>query len=234
MDVPGGQSSTISQCFVKNICISDVSTGLILFQRVYKWKDSLPIFNLGGLIQVFYQFAREVDDGVLNCVNFESGRKISTRMKNHDNLQARNQTMQMITAKTNDIIVSLFFDMQGMDMPSCEERNKLKVMLHSVIAAFEQEFLETLIKHRPKLLQDLSDDRSTSTDESEPLASLLFVNFNAIVDQLRRQLFPVQDDNTKQDITLNPVMVLEEHVEEQLIQLNASGVLHTIATSINK
>lgn len=36
---------------------------LIYLQRVYKWKDSSAFSNLGSLIQVFYQFAREVDDG---------------------------------------------------------------------------------------------------------------------------------------------------------------------------
>jgi len=55
-----------SQCFVKNICISDAETGIIVFQKVYKWKESSAFYKLGGLIQVFYQFAREVDDGQIS------------------------------------------------------------------------------------------------------------------------------------------------------------------------
>ncbi len=48
---------------LKNVCISEVSTGNVLFERVYKWNESSASSNLGSLIQVFYQFAREVDDG---------------------------------------------------------------------------------------------------------------------------------------------------------------------------
>lgn len=37
-----------SRCVVKNICISDVATGIIVFQKVYKWKESSAFYNLGA------------------------------------------------------------------------------------------------------------------------------------------------------------------------------------------
>ncbi|RYG99605.1 hypothetical protein EON65_50130 [archaeon] len=48
---------------IKNISISDVVSGQIIFQRVHSWKSASGFSNLGSLIQVFHQFAREVDDG---------------------------------------------------------------------------------------------------------------------------------------------------------------------------
>jgi hypothetical protein len=48
---------------INNVCISDVLTGDIIFERVYKWKETSAFSNLGSLIQIFYQFAREIDDG---------------------------------------------------------------------------------------------------------------------------------------------------------------------------
>lgn len=38
---------TVLEGFVKNVCISDVVTGLIFFQKVYKWKESSAFNNLG-------------------------------------------------------------------------------------------------------------------------------------------------------------------------------------------
>jgi len=44
---PGFPSLTVLEGFVKNVCISDVVTGLIFFQKVYKWKESSAFNNLG-------------------------------------------------------------------------------------------------------------------------------------------------------------------------------------------
>lgn len=48
---------------MKNISISDSPSGQIVFQRVNAWRATSAFSNLGSLVQVFYQFAREVDDG---------------------------------------------------------------------------------------------------------------------------------------------------------------------------
>lgn len=48
---------------IKNISISETSTGHIIFQRVYSWKAASAFSNLGSFIRGLYQFAREIDDG---------------------------------------------------------------------------------------------------------------------------------------------------------------------------
>lgn len=48
---------------VKNIRITDIETGVLLFERIYKWHEHANTASLGSLIQSFFQFAREVDDG---------------------------------------------------------------------------------------------------------------------------------------------------------------------------
>ena len=45
--------------------------------------------------------------------------------------------MQMVTLKTKDIIVSIFYDMQGQMMPSFEDKQKLLILMHSLKAAFD-------------------------------------------------------------------------------------------------
>lgn len=209
------EKKTISQCFVKNICISDVETGIIVFQKVYKWKESSAFFNLGGLIQVFYQFAREVDDGQISCVNFESGRKISTRLS-QDQLQTRNQTMQMKSVKSDDIIVSVFFDMQGMDMPTNEEDLKLDVLMHAVQHVFTKDYLDRLIEKRPKLQQEM-EEQNEANEESDTRLALPFEDFSFIADQLHHQLFPQQAGSLfLDDVILDDSLTIEDHVHLQV------------------
>ena len=231
---------------MKNICISDSETGIIVFQKVYKWKESSAFYNLGGLIQVFYQFAREVDDGEISCVNFESGRKISTRLS-HDHQQAKNQTMQMKSIKTDDIIVSVFFDMQGMEMPTWEEDLKLDVLMHTVKEAFLRDHLTNLLEKRPTLQQEMEEKNDNLTnEETESRPALPFEDFAPIADRLRHQLFPLQDNNTTSnnvgnfsgssnkasntgvfipvnasDIVLSEALTIEEHVQMQLALLHS-------------
>jgi hypothetical protein len=219
MDDPDHKSA--SQCYVKNICISDVETGIIVFQKVYKWKESSAFFNLGGLIQVFYQFAREVDDGEISCVNFESGRKINTRLS--DQPQAsRNQTMQMKSIKTEDIIVSVFFDMQGTDMPTWEEDLKLDVLMHAVKEAFLKDNLLLLRQKRPTLQHEMEEqNQMLANEDTDARLSLPFDEFAAVADQLRHQLFPLQDHwhsdiSADEDVILDENISLEEHVQMQL------------------
>jgi hypothetical protein len=232
MDQAKGSSSskkpTTSQCFVKNICILDVETGLIVFQKVYKWKESSAFSNLGGLIQSFYQFAREVDDGLISCVNFESGRKVTTRLLNpqdtYQQAASRNQTMQMKSVKTADVIVSVFFDMQGMEMPSPQEDLKLDVLMHAVLEAFARDFLHELLERRPTL-QQFIDQQSAAAEESDARVTLPFDAFGAVADKLRRQLFPLQDavGSSGEDIVLNEALSVDDHVHIQITNLRSDA-----------
>ena len=64
---------------LKNVCVSDVTTGNILFERIYNWSDGAALSNLGALIQVFYQFAREVDDGGMISAQTRTNRFVTVR-----------------------------------------------------------------------------------------------------------------------------------------------------------
>ena len=48
---------------IKNVTISDARTGFVVFESVMRWPVGTNTAHLGSLIQSFYQFAREVDDG---------------------------------------------------------------------------------------------------------------------------------------------------------------------------
>ncbi len=51
-----------------------------------------------------------------------------------------NQSMQMISVKSRDIIVSVFFDMEGSVMPGEGEKQKLQAFIHLLKAAFEKKY----------------------------------------------------------------------------------------------
>mmetsp|Transcript_27635 Transcript_27635/g.61190 ORF Transcript_27635/g.61190 Transcript_27635/m.61190 type:complete len:200 (-) Transcript_27635:111-710(-) len=195
------KAERLTQCFVKNICLSDAVTGFIICQRVYKWKESSAFLNLGSLIQVFYQFAREVDDGQISCVNFESGRKANTRL-GQDEYQPRNQTMQMKSIKTEDIYVSVFFDMQ--------------VLIHTVRAAFERDHLHILVEKRVSGQLQREIEQMQEEGEQDERVGLPFDAFGGVVDKLQGQLFP---QYPAVDVLLSAALSLEEHVTLQLAQL---------------
>lgn len=109
------------------------------------------VYFSGNLIQALYQFAQTTDDGQINCVNFESGRMLTTRMRNHDSAQNCNQTMQMMTAKSDEVIVSIFYETNGLDVLPWEDRDKLQVLLYTLLAAFEENYLSDLVMRRPSL-----------------------------------------------------------------------------------
>lgn len=229
---------------INNICISDAATGNIIFERVYKWKETAAFSNLGSLIQVFYQFAREVDEGVISSINFESGSNSSTKKKRNDILQPDKDTMQMVTLKTKDIIVSVFYDMVGSMVPSSGDSLKLNVLLHSVKTLFERKFLTELMENRGKF-------HDSSVSESQPITNSSFMSnendsshtlksfesFNSIADKLKSQIFLETTDGLDEGDPLHdPVPVrsqqerkrggqsrprtLDEHVQQQIASID--------------
>lgn len=68
--------------------------------------------------------------------------------------QASSQTMQMLTLKTKDIIVVLFFDMNGLLAPTSEDKQKLVILLHAIKSAFERKFLAELMDSRGRSQTD--------------------------------------------------------------------------------
>lgn len=56
--------------------------------------------------------------------------------------------MQMVTVKTEDVIVSVFFDLDGLLQPSIRLKNCFQILLHSLQLAFESRFLSALQEWR--------------------------------------------------------------------------------------
>lgn len=45
------------------VSVCDTETGACLFQRAWQWRGEQERSSIGKLVQSFYQFAREVDQG---------------------------------------------------------------------------------------------------------------------------------------------------------------------------
>lgn len=45
------------------VSVCDKETGVCLFQRAWQWRGDQERSSIGNLVQSFYQFAREVDQG---------------------------------------------------------------------------------------------------------------------------------------------------------------------------
>lgn len=45
------------------VSVCDQETGVCLFQRAWQWRGDQERSSIGNLVQSFYQFAREVDQG---------------------------------------------------------------------------------------------------------------------------------------------------------------------------
>eukprot|EP00968_Pinguiococcus_pyrenoidosus_P014702 scaffold1340_cov253-Pinguiococcus_pyrenoidosus.AAC.20 len=56
---------------IKLVGVLDAKTGILLFQKVYRWAEDANPKALGSLVLSFFQFSREIDDGTISCVNFE-------------------------------------------------------------------------------------------------------------------------------------------------------------------
>lgn len=54
----------------------------------------------------------------------------------------------MMTTKSDDIIVSIFFDLQGLAEPTVEQKNKFQIILLSIQIAFETSYLPVLMEWR--------------------------------------------------------------------------------------
>jgi hypothetical protein len=68
----------------------------------------------------------------------------------------------MLTIKTKNIIVSIFYDMNGSISPTVEEKWGYQVLLHSVRIAFEVKYLPTL----QVLLDDASGSRNMTSSSN--------------------------------------------------------------------
>jgi hypothetical protein len=74
---------------VKHVSIADTATGIVLFEKAYRWVEKAQTSMVGSLVQSFYQFAKEVDDGAISSVNFEMHVPAKHRRTVSSNFRAR-------------------------------------------------------------------------------------------------------------------------------------------------
>jgi hypothetical protein len=120
----------------------------------------LPCFSFLRMIWISFFVVT-----VISGIDFESTPKDGnqTRRRRDDILRDhRNETMHMLTVKTKNIIVSIFYDMNGSISPTVEEKWGYQVLLHSVRIAFEVKYLPTL----QILLDDASGARNVASSSN--------------------------------------------------------------------
>eukprot|EP01031_Cornospumella_fuschlensis_P029999 gene29999-36234_t len=196
---------------VKNISISDVVSGQIIFQRVYSWRSASGFSNLGSLVQVFHQFAREVDDGGIFALC-----SAALLLLDDDpvfNLSNKSETMHMMTARTDRIIVSLFFDMDGDLTPSIHAKNLYFVFLHATMMAFESRYLAVLY-----------DTLAPYRQGNDDIPSNLFDEFTEVMDQLCNMISKEQINADKGAI-LSAALTQEAIEEKARDYVNVLGIM---------
>ena len=85
--------------------------------------------------------------------------------------------MHMTTAKTDEIIVSIFFDMNSLLAPSVHVKNQYQVLLHAIIMAFESRYLADLQEYLGPLHQAVQNNEDGQVEN-------LFPDFTEVVDRL--------------------------------------------------
>lgn len=90
---------------VKNITIADAKTGFVIVERKFRWPSHANSSNLGSLTQSFFQFAREVDEGLIESVVFEG-----KEPHNSGKTSKQHQTMKMVCTRNEYETISIYYD----------------------------------------------------------------------------------------------------------------------------
>eukprot|EP01006_Ploeotia_vitrea_P010658 TRINITY_DN27648_c0_g1_i1.p1 TRINITY_DN27648_c0_g1~~TRINITY_DN27648_c0_g1_i1.p1 ORF type:complete len:188 (+),score=93.11 TRINITY_DN27648_c0_g1_i1:46-609(+) len=150
--------------------VYDKATGIPLYDRVWKWKDQEEQKSPGtvtGLVQFFYQFAREIDKGEVNRVVFEKSIEEESRgrygargsyprfgmsMNAMHRAQQRRKSVvednriELYTCDNDQIVAALFVGAHfGQD--------KAKGLAKAIADVFVDNFDKKLVELEPKLLQ---------------------------------------------------------------------------------
>jgi hypothetical protein len=123
-------------------------------------------------------------------INFETPAKDVLRRKRDEHLWNMKDTMHMMTIKTKEFTLSIFFDLGGKILADFSDEKKFQVFLYTVKYAFEQLYLPTLLNFR--ILQNAPPPNSSITIESDSMATLdmsVFNDFTEVVDQINEMVF---------------------------------------------
>lgn len=125
---------------------------------------------------------------MISGVDFEYCSKSITRHKRDDILRAnQGDTMHMMSLKSDEIIVTIFFDMNGGIKLTVFDQWKYEIMLNAVKTAFEIKYLSTLqtLHH----MTTLDKANSQSNADSSIIGLHRFDDFTDIADHLYDQIF---------------------------------------------
>lgn len=149
---------------IRLVRVTDRSTGVLLFEGIYKWADHTNTANLGSLIQSFFQFAREVDGGEVESVFFEESPFLVVPTPRSGSSDPKTtvsaaDAMKMIHNKTDDIIIVVFYECSDGSEEGHQEN--LSQFVGCLRDEFTKMFDDRLNRVRPKIL---------SLSESSPVS----------------------------------------------------------------
>ncbi|CAN0290891.1 unnamed protein product [Pylaiella littoralis] len=177
------------------LSVCDKETGVCLFQRVWQWRGDQERPSIGKLVQSFYQFAREVDQGEISCVNFlvksRTHRRVSSsqaaRRTRGPSTRSLPDSMQMLCTRNDDIIVAVFFDVKTCVTTSSESQGSVREFLNKVKHSFCETFTGRVASLRPTL-KGCADGHANQDGVLRSVQDE-FVAFKDSVDQIRHLCF---------------------------------------------
>eukprot|EP00904_Undaria_pinnatifida_P002609 jgi/Undpi1/12349/HiC_scaffold_5.g02023.m2 len=175
-----------------SVCCKE--TGVCLFQRAWQWRGDKGRSSIGNLVQSFYQFAREVDQGEISCVNFlvqsRTHRRVNSsqaaRRARGPSTRALPDSMQMLCTRNEDIIVAVFFDVKTCVTTSTENQGNVREFLNQVKDSFCDTFAGRVVSIRSTLKEcadgNVNDGVLQSLQDE-------FAPFKESIDRIRHMCF---------------------------------------------
>uniref|UniRef100_A0A7S2JM28 Uncharacterized protein n=1 Tax=Cyanoptyche gloeocystis TaxID=77922 RepID=A0A7S2JM28_9EUKA len=166
---------------ILRVNISDTTCGVVLFERVWKWQEEGRSKNIASLVQVFYQFARDVDAGEISRVSFSKPDSLfrsqnSGRRKvgsSNSGISNELQSIDMVCAKDSRVTVAVFQD---------ELNASSKAVAQALLEAFVQQYGEQ-VDSMKNVLKKAS--QASSKNESREMRHILekFAGFSSVVER---------------------------------------------------
>lgn len=190
---------------LKLIGVSEGSTGVLLFQKVYRWSEGAKPEALGSLVQSFFQFSREIDDGSISCVNFERPlqthaqhrRQVSNQMRR--NMRAAAETMQLLCLRDPaGFVVQVFHEIPGTSRVDELQDRCIRSLLESVRVSFALEYAAKVEELRAHV-KEVAAVPGGASDAQLREIQCNFDGFEEIVASLRDSAFHVRSEVGAED-----------------------------------
>lgn len=190
---------------LKLIGVSEGSTGVLLYQKVYRWSEGAKPEALGSLVQSFFQFSREIDDGSISCVNFERPmqthaqhrRQVSNSMRR--NMRAAAETMQLLCLRDPaGFVVQVFHEIPGTGRTDEQQDRCIRSLLESLRVSFALEYAAKVEELRT-LVKEVAAVPGGATEEQLRDIQCNFDGFEETVATLRENAFHVRKDVDAED-----------------------------------